>query len=148
MHCFRYLHYGWAWNLASKMDDTGAEATPTALGYVFFSGFRPEQTMRGIFGDPSARVITLKRRSKKRLVVFAVCVCRARRLKRRAWELIWPDRVMLGSEGEEHARGQQQESESKATRRKRGRNVSLQSRQHVGQNGRRQQRKFRTATDP
>ena len=30
-----------------------------------FSGFRPEQTVRGIFGDPSARIITLKRRSKK-----------------------------------------------------------------------------------
>ena len=37
-----------------------------------FPGFRPEQTVRGIFGDPSARVITLKRRSKKRLVVVAV----------------------------------------------------------------------------
>src|SRR6202046_1495951 len=37
-----------------------------------FSGFRPEQTVRGIFGDPRARVITLKRRSKKRLVVVAV----------------------------------------------------------------------------
>src|SRR5262249_31354355 len=37
-----------------------------------FSGFRREQTVRGIFGDPSARVITLKRRSKKRLVVVAV----------------------------------------------------------------------------
>src|SRR3981081_3279400 len=37
-----------------------------------FPGFRPEQTVRGIFGDPSPRVITLKRRSKKRLVVVAV----------------------------------------------------------------------------
>src|SRR5262252_5461541 len=37
-----------------------------------FSGFRPEQTVRGIFGDPNARIITLKRRSKKRLVVVAV----------------------------------------------------------------------------
>src|SRR5262249_59323686 len=37
-----------------------------------FSGFRPEQTVRGIFGDPGARIITLKRRSKKRLVVVAV----------------------------------------------------------------------------
>jgi hypothetical protein len=32
-----------------------------------FPGFRPEQTVRGIFGDPKARVITLKRRSKKDL---------------------------------------------------------------------------------
>src|SRR6266571_5583410 len=30
-----------------------------------FPGFRPEPTVRGIFGDPKARVITLKRRSKK-----------------------------------------------------------------------------------
>src|SRR3979411_3548176 len=37
-----------------------------------FPGFRPEQTVRGVFGDPKARVITLKRRSKKRLVVVAV----------------------------------------------------------------------------
>src|SRR6202043_2192734 len=37
-----------------------------------FPGFRPQQTVRGIFGDPKARVITLKRRSKKRLVAVAV----------------------------------------------------------------------------
>ena len=30
-----------------------------------FDGFRPQPTMRGIFGDPKARVITLLRRSKK-----------------------------------------------------------------------------------
>jgi hypothetical protein len=36
-----------------------------------FPGFRPEQTVRGIFGDPKARVITLKRRSKKRLAGVA-----------------------------------------------------------------------------
>jgi hypothetical protein len=30
-----------------------------------FPGFRPEQTVRGTFGDPKARVITFKRRSKK-----------------------------------------------------------------------------------
>jgi hypothetical protein len=30
-----------------------------------FSGFRPEGTVRGIFGDPKARIIRLKRRSKK-----------------------------------------------------------------------------------
>jgi hypothetical protein len=35
VHCLGILHYGWAWNLASKMDDTGSEAKPTALGYVF-----------------------------------------------------------------------------------------------------------------
>src|ERR1700680_3471789 len=37
-----------------------------------FPGFRPHQTVRGFFGDPKARVITLKRRSKKRLVAVAV----------------------------------------------------------------------------
>jgi hypothetical protein len=28
-------------------------------------GFRPEGTVRGIFGDPKARIVRLKRRSKK-----------------------------------------------------------------------------------
>src|SRR3954449_2965326 len=37
-----------------------------------FPDFRPEQTVRGVFGDPKARVITLKRRSKKRLAATAV----------------------------------------------------------------------------
>jgi hypothetical protein len=31
-----------------------------------FPGFRPEGTVRGIFGDPKARIIRLSRRSKKR----------------------------------------------------------------------------------
>jgi hypothetical protein len=35
VHCLGFLHYGWAWNLASKMDGTSSEAKPTALGYVF-----------------------------------------------------------------------------------------------------------------
>ena len=30
-----------------------------------FPGFRPERTVRGIFGDPKARIVRLKRRSKK-----------------------------------------------------------------------------------
>jgi hypothetical protein len=29
-------------------------------------GFRPEATLRGVFGDPKARIIKLRRRSKKR----------------------------------------------------------------------------------
>ena len=37
-----------------------------------FPGFRPEPTVRGVFGDPNARVITLNRRSKKRLAAVAV----------------------------------------------------------------------------
>ena len=36
-----------------------------------FAGFRPEATVRGIFGDPKARVITLVRRAKKHTAVPA-----------------------------------------------------------------------------
>ncbi len=32
--------------------------------YVF-SGFRPTATVRGVFGDPKARIVSLVRRSKK-----------------------------------------------------------------------------------
>jgi hypothetical protein len=39
VHCLGILHYGWAWNLASKMDGTSSEAKPTALGYVFVPRF-------------------------------------------------------------------------------------------------------------
>jgi hypothetical protein len=35
VHGIGILHYGWAWNLASKMDGTSSEAKPAALGYVF-----------------------------------------------------------------------------------------------------------------
>jgi hypothetical protein len=31
-----------------------------------FPGFRPVEDLRGVFGDPHARVVTLVRRSKKR----------------------------------------------------------------------------------
>ena len=37
-----------------------------------FPGFRPLSKVRGVFGDPKARVITLVRRSKKLSVVHAV----------------------------------------------------------------------------
>jgi hypothetical protein len=37
-----------------------------------FPGFSPEHTLSGIFGDPRARVITLKRRGKKRSVAPVV----------------------------------------------------------------------------
>src|SRR5206468_3024997 len=36
-----------------------------------FPGFRPQEHVRGIFGDPRARIITLVRRSKKRRVPVA-----------------------------------------------------------------------------
>jgi hypothetical protein len=37
-----------------------------------FPGFRPLPTVQGVFGDPKARVITLKRRSKKRSAAAVV----------------------------------------------------------------------------
>src|SRR5262252_9234964 len=40
-----------------------------------FPGFRPQPTVHGVFGDPKARVIKLKRRSKKR-IADAVVVSR------------------------------------------------------------------------
>jgi hypothetical protein len=36
-----------------------------------FPGFEPERTVRGLFGDPMARILRLQRRQKKRLVEFA-----------------------------------------------------------------------------
>jgi len=40
-----------------------------------FPGFRPEGTVRGIFGDPKARILRLKRRSKKRCAaVVDACI--------------------------------------------------------------------------
>ena len=35
-----------------------------------FTSFRPLEKIRGIFGDPKARVITLVRRSKKRCAAY------------------------------------------------------------------------------
>src|SRR3990170_4585962 len=37
-----------------------------------FPGFRPQHTVRGVFGDPKARVITLVRRSKKTFAAAAI----------------------------------------------------------------------------
>lgn len=36
-----------------------------------FPGFRPLRSVRGVFGDPKARIITLVRRSKKRCAASA-----------------------------------------------------------------------------
>ena len=36
-----------------------------------FPGFRPRATIKGIFGDPKARIIQLERRQKKRFAVVA-----------------------------------------------------------------------------
>jgi hypothetical protein len=35
-----------------------------------FAGFRPDPVVRGVFGDPKARVVTLIRRSKKQSAAF------------------------------------------------------------------------------
>jgi hypothetical protein len=37
-----------------------------------FPGFRPETLVRGLFGDPKARLVALRRRRKKRPVGHAV----------------------------------------------------------------------------
>jgi len=37
-----------------------------------FPGFRPQPTLRGVFVDPKARVITLVRRSKKHVAAAVV----------------------------------------------------------------------------
>ena len=43
--------------------------------HMRFRGFRPGKTVKGVFGDPQARVITLARRSKKRPVALvAKCI--------------------------------------------------------------------------
>ena len=34
-------------------------------GYSF-AGFRPKEAVRGVFGDPDVRIVSLERRSKKR----------------------------------------------------------------------------------
>ena len=43
-----------------------SEAKAAAVDAYAFPGFRPQPTVRGVFGDPKARVVTLVRRSKKR----------------------------------------------------------------------------------
>ena len=42
-----------------------------------FPDFRPEGTVRGIFGDPKARIIRLRRRSKKRCAAVVDACIRA-----------------------------------------------------------------------
>jgi len=42
-----------------------------------FPGFEPVATLRGVFGDPMAVVVTLRRRRKKRLAEDATKACRS-----------------------------------------------------------------------
>jgi hypothetical protein len=46
----------------------------TLYGSYHFSGFTPQRSIIGIFGDPAARVIKLDRRGKKQ---HAVCAARS-----------------------------------------------------------------------
>jgi len=55
-----------------------------------FEGFRPLEEVRGVFGDPMARVITLVRRSKKRFARNAVSHTRAGTTARLAGYAICP----------------------------------------------------------
>src|ERR1700681_5075263 len=72
VHGIGILHYGWVWIWHQCWMARAAKRSRRLWDTYSFPGFRPEQTVRGIFGDPKARVITLKRRSKKRLVDVAV----------------------------------------------------------------------------
>ena len=55
-----------------------------------FAGFRPLELVRGIFGDSSARVITLMRRSKKRSARSVVGHVRAGTIARGGVSAICP----------------------------------------------------------
>ena len=54
------------------MDGKNSEATSATVGCILLPGVFARPTVRGIFGDPQARVIFLKRRSKKRRAAVAV----------------------------------------------------------------------------
>ena len=64
-------------DLASCLDEHFSEATAAVVGRLRVLGFRPLPTVQGVFGDPKARVITLKRRSEKRSAATAVECTRA-----------------------------------------------------------------------
>lgn len=50
------------------MSQKGMQKIRTLVDEYKFPGFRPRATLKGIFGDPYARVITLVRRQKKHVV--------------------------------------------------------------------------------
>jgi hypothetical protein len=43
------------------------------LGEYRFPGYRPNEEIRGVFGDPKARIIRLERAPKKRFVGSEIC---------------------------------------------------------------------------
>ena len=71
-HYVDILHYGWAWICHQLRMARAAKRSRRLSDTYWFPGFRPEPTVRGIFGDPKALVIGLKRRSKKRCAAVAV----------------------------------------------------------------------------
>jgi hypothetical protein len=54
-----------------------------------FAGFRAQEQVRGIFGDPGARIVTLVRRSKKQLAAVAVAFRQGGTTAPRAACAIW-----------------------------------------------------------
>ncbi len=50
---------------------TSTKRSRRLLDTYRFPGFRPQATVKGVFGDPKARVVTLLRRGKKRSVAAA-----------------------------------------------------------------------------
>jgi hypothetical protein len=55
-----------------------------------FPGFNPEIVVRGIFGDPKARVVSLRRRRKKRPVAPAANPLEASAIARHAASATFP----------------------------------------------------------
>jgi hypothetical protein len=52
------------------MAKSGKRLRHLSDGYSF-AGFRARATVRGVFGDPDVRIVSLERRSKKRSVAVA-----------------------------------------------------------------------------
>ena len=55
-----------------------------------FPGFRPDPVVVGVFGDPTARVVVLHRRSKKRCAAYAGAFGKAGMIARPAGSAICP----------------------------------------------------------
>jgi hypothetical protein len=55
-----------------------------------FAGFVPAATVRGVFGKPQVRVLTLRRRQKKRPVAFVAFATGAFTIRSFAWSATWP----------------------------------------------------------
>src|SRR6266849_147439 len=72
-----FLAFRGCLNLASEVMANSAKRQRRLLDAYAFPGFRPHTTVRGVFGDPKARVIVLVRRSKKRSAAAAVACTRA-----------------------------------------------------------------------